>query len=74
MNEDQEEVILGISPEPTWYVCYTVLGQNVAAGPYTRDDVMGHRLDIASYEGVSNVFITEYIPGTYKMMEGGALD
>jgi hypothetical protein len=46
-----------------FYVHYTVMNngapQKLVAGPYSDDEAIDHRRDIASYVYVSNCFISE---------------
>lgn len=44
-------------PMKDQYVVYQALGKEHQAGPYTAQEVRGHRDDIAGYEGVSNARI-----------------
>jgi hypothetical protein len=44
-------------PMKDQYILYKALGEERQAGPYTAQEVRGHRDDIAGFEGISNVHI-----------------
>ena len=52
-----------MTPSKKFYVHYTVENrgapQKLVTGPYSADEAIDHRRDIASYVYVSNCFISE---------------
>lgn len=53
----------------SYYVCYEILGQKVAAGPYLGfTETIRQQRDINKFEGVSGIWNTDQPPDEYRKL------